>query len=78
MGYTKDNRLIILVIQGGNAEGATFDQEAKILKELGCYEALNLDGGKNSCMLVNGKETIKPSDKNGETELPAVFIIRSE
>ncbi|HSZ87576.1 MAG TPA: phosphodiester glycosidase family protein [Puia sp.] len=78
MGYTKDNRLIILVIQGGNAEGATFEQEAKILKDLGCYEALNLDGGKNSCMLVNGKETITPSEKTGETELPAVFMIISQ
>jgi exopolysaccharide biosynthesis protein len=78
MGYTKDSRLIILVIQGGNAEGATFEQEAKILKDLGCYEALNLDGGKNSCMLVNGKETITPSEKTGATELAAVFMIKSQ
>ncbi|HLY70803.1 MAG TPA: phosphodiester glycosidase family protein, partial [Puia sp.] len=77
MGYTKDNRLIILVIQGGNAEGATFEREAKMLKDIGCYEALNLDGGKNSCMLVNGIETISPSEKTGETELPAVFMIKS-
>src|SRR5687767_9849106 len=35
MGYTKDNKLIILVIQGrfpGIAEGASLTQEAKILK----------------------------------------------
>ena len=81
MGYTKDNKLIILVVQGrfpGNAEGATLGQEAKILQELGCLEALNLDGGGSSCMLVNGKETIKPSDKEGQRAVPAVFIIRKK
>jgi exopolysaccharide biosynthesis protein len=65
MGYTKENKLIILVVQGrfpGIAEGVTLGQEAQILKDLGCWEALNLDGGGSSCMLVNGKETIKPSD----------------
>ena len=81
MGYTKKNKLVILVIQGratGEAEGATLQEEAKILSDLGCYEALNLDGGGSSCMLVNGKETIKPSDKQGQRPVPAVFIIRAK
>jgi hypothetical protein len=81
MGYTKDNKLIVLVIQGrfaGIAEGATLGQEAQILKDLGCLEALNLDGGGSSCMLVNGKETIKPSDKEGQRAVPAVFIIKTK
>ena len=79
IGYTKYGKLIVLVIQGrfpNIAEGATLEQEAKILISLGCTEALNLDGGGSSCMLVNGKETIKPSDKEGERPVPAVFIIK--
>lgn len=79
MGYTADRQLIILVIQGrfpGVAEGATLLEEAKILADLGCVEALNLDGGGSSCMLVNGNETIKPSDKEGQRAVPAVFIVR--
>lgn len=78
MGYTEDGKLIILVIEGRNknAGGATLTQEAEILRDLGCVEALNLDGGGSSCMLVNGKETIKPSDKEGQRPVPAVFIIR--
>ena len=79
MGYTADGYLIVMVIQGrfpGIAEGATLEQEAKLLIDLGCTEALNLDGGGSSCMLVNGKETIKPSDKTGERPVPAVFIIQ--
>ena len=79
MGYTKDNKLIILVVEGRNpnAGGATLTQEAQILKDLGCIEALNLDGGGSSCLLVNGKETIKPSDKT-QRALPAVFIVKEK
>ena len=80
MGYTNKGKLIILVIQGrspGKSEGATLLQEAQILQNLGCYEALNLDGGGSSCMLVNGKETIKPSDPTGQRPVPGVFIISS-
>jgi exopolysaccharide biosynthesis protein len=78
MGYTKDGKLIIMVVQGrfpGIAEGATLIQEAKMLKDIGCIEALNLDGGGSSCLLINGKETIKPSDKEGQRAIPAVFMI---
>jgi hypothetical protein len=80
MGYTNGNKLIILVVQGrfpGIAEGATLTQEAQILKDIGCNEALNLDGGGSSCMLVNGKETIKVSDKEGQRPVPAVFIVKA-
>jgi exopolysaccharide biosynthesis protein len=81
MGYTSDGYLIIMVIQGrfpGIADGATLEQEAKLLIDLGCVEALNLDGGGSSCMLINGKETIKPSDKTGERPVPAVFVITTK
>ena len=80
MGYTKDGKLIILMIEGRNtvAHGATLMEEAQILKNLGCWEALNLDGGGSSCMLINGKETIKTSDKEGQRAVPAVFIIKSK
>ncbi len=79
MGYTADGKLIILVVQGrfpGMAEGASLNHLATILLELGCVEALNLDGGGSSCLLVNGKETIEPSDKSGQRAVPGVFIIK--
>lgn len=79
MGYTKNGELIILVIQGRTESGggASLIQEAQILKDIGCVEALNLDGGGSSCLLVNGKETIQPSDKV-QRAVPAVFIIKSK
>ncbi len=58
--------LIFFVCEGRNKTpeipGMTLQNEADLLLALGCTEAINLDGGGSSCMLVNGKETIKPSD----------------
>lgn len=79
IGYTADGKMIILVVQGrmkGLAEGATLPQLAQIMLDLGCVEAMNLDGGGSSCMLVSGKETIKPSDKEGQRPVPAVLTIQ--
>ncbi len=81
MGYTSDGKIIMMVIQGrfpAKAEGATLVQEAQLLQQLGCNEALNLDGGGSSCMLVNGKPTIQVSDKTGERPVPAVFIVKEK
>jgi len=79
MGYTREGQFIILAIQGrtpGKAAGATLQQEARIMLGLGCYEALNLDGGGSTCLLVNGKETVRPSGPEGERPLPTVFLIK--
>ncbi|MGL6068460.1 MAG: phosphodiester glycosidase family protein, partial [Sediminibacterium sp.] len=79
IGYTANGKMIVLVVEGrnpGKAEGADLIQLANILKDLGCIEALNLDGGGSSCMLINGKETIKPSDKEGQRPVPAVLVLR--
>ncbi len=79
MGYTKDGKLIFLAIEGrfpGKAAGASLTQTAQLLKDIGCIEALNLDGGGSSCLLINGKETIQPSDKTGQRAVPAVFVVK--
>ena len=77
IGYTRNHRLVILVIQGrmpGIAEGATLEEEARLLVELGCVEAINLDGGSSSCMLVNGKETIQPAEGT-QRPVASVFMV---
>lgn len=81
MGYTAQNELVILAVEGrnpGKAEGVTLGQEALLLQSLGCVEALNLDGGGSSCLLINGKPTIRPSDKEGQRAVPGVFIIQEK
>jgi exopolysaccharide biosynthesis protein len=79
MGYTKDGYLILLVVQGrmkNIAVGTTLTETAQIFIDLGAVEAINLDGGGSSCLLINGKETIKPSDPTGQRPVPAIFFVK--
>lgn len=66
IGVTSDRQLIVFVCEGRHmtegVAGLTTADVANVLLDLGCVEAINLDGGGSSCMLVNGKETIKVSD----------------
>ena len=66
IGKTDGGKLVLFVCEGrqmtDGVAGLTTAEVADILKSLGCTEAINLDGGGSSCMLVNGKETIKVSD----------------
>lgn len=81
MGYTADGKLILLAVEGrnpGKAGGVTLTQEGRLLKEIGCVEGLNLDGGGSSCLLINGKPTIKVSDKEGQRPVPAVFLVKKK
>ena len=81
IGYTADHLLILFVCEGrGMTEGVagmTFEEEAKVLQALGCKEALNLDGGGSSCLLVQGQETIKVSD-GSERPVASVVILKAK
>ena len=54
--------------------GFTTGEVAEILYSLGCVEAMNLDGGGSSCMLINGKETIKVSDGTQRSVASALML----
>lgn len=66
MGVTADGKMVLFVCEGRQmtegVAGLTTADVANVLLDLGCVEAINLDGGGSSCMLVNGKTTIKVSD----------------
>lgn len=70
IAYHPNGHIVFFVCEGRNktpnTPGMTLKNVADILLDLGCSEAINLDGGGSSCMLVNGKETIIPSDNNGQ------------
>jgi hypothetical protein len=78
IGITKSKRLIFFVSEGRNmtpgVAGFKDTQMPLIMKSLGCQDAMNLDGGGSSCMLVNGKETIKGSDGHQRKVQSAVVM----
>lgn len=58
LGYTKDNlKLIMVVVDGrGKSIGANKNELANIMIRLGAYDAVNLDGGGSSTMVIKEPE----------------------
>ena len=79
IGVTAEKKLVFFVCEGRNqtegVAGLTTEDLANVLLSLGCVEAINLDGGGSSCMLVNGKETIKVSDGSQRAVASTVMIM---
>ncbi len=67
IGYTKDNDLILVTIDGReeSSVGMTIYDLAKFMKSIDCYNAMNLDGGGSSVMYVKGNIVNHPSIKGG-------------
>lgn len=67
VGYTKDNRFIIVTADGreGSSIGMTLTELAQYMQKLGCVNAMNLDGGGSTVMYVKGMITNRPPVKGG-------------
>ena len=66
IGVTADKKLVLFVCEGREmtegVKGYSTENVAKILLEFGCTDAVNLDGGGSTCLLINGIETVQPTD----------------
>ena len=67
IGYTKDNHLILITADGreGSSIGLTLMELAHLMKELGCINAMNLDGGGSTVMYIKGKVVNRPQTSGG-------------
>ncbi len=76
IGYTKNNEIIIITIDGREetSVGMTLWETSKLMKDLGCEFAMNLDGGGSSVMYVNGKIENSPPYKEGIAISNAIVV----
>ncbi|MFI5757404.1 phosphodiester glycosidase family protein [Streptomyces sp. NPDC051569] len=68
-GIDNRGRLILVTVDGrqpGVSEGFTLVEGARFMRSLGAKQALNLDGGGSSAMVVGGKLVNITSDATGE------------
>ncbi len=74
VGYTRNQHAILLVVDGRQtaSQGVTLPELAQIMLDLGCVEAMNLDGGGSTQMAVGGQLINLPQ---GSTDLRAVPTI---
>ena len=79
IGYTKDNTLILLTADGreGASIGLTLNELAGLMQQLGCVNAMNLDGGGSTVMYVNGSVVNKPAVQGG-IPLSHTLVVRKD
>lgn len=79
IGVTKSGKRVFILVGDGRrkeySNGLSYADMAQILKQLGAYDAINLDGGGSSSFCLsegNGKfaPINRPSDKAGERFVP--------
>ncbi len=76
IGYTQNNELIIVTVDGREeaSVGMTLWEMSRLMKDLECVYAMNLDGGGSSVMYVNGKIENTPAYKEGIAISNAIVI----
>ena len=77
LGYAQDGRLLLLVVDGRSdaSAGATLGELARELQARGAHEALNLDGGGSTTLVVNGLVVNTPSDPQGAREVASALLL---
>ena len=76
-GITASGDLILLLVDGRQliSRGVDLPELAQIMLELGCKDAINLDGGGSSALVVNGMLLNRPAGKTVEREVMSAIAV---
>ena len=78
IGVRTDGVVLLVAVDGrqpGYSEGMTLDEVAAFLGSLGATEALNLDGGGSTTLVVEGVIANRPSDQEGERPVANALLV---
>jgi Phosphodiester glycosidase len=78
-GVKSDGTLLLVTVDGrgpGWSAGVTLAEAARVMRSLGARDALNLDGGGSTAMVVRGEVVNRPSDLSGERAVSdGIFVL---
>lgn len=89
IGQTKEGKIILLTADGRNNQsvGLTINELQTLMKELGCINAINLDGGGSSTLFINGRtengvvnypSDNKTFDHYGERKVGSILLFKEK
>jgi hypothetical protein len=73
-----DGTVLIVAVDGrqpGYSDGMTLPELTTLLRELGATEALNLDGGGSTTLVVRGAIVNRPSEADGERPVANALLV---
>ena len=79
LGWVETDHYMFVVVDGrseGYSRGATMTELARIMADLGCQVAYNLDGGGSSAMYWNGQIINRPSNGGERATSDILYITR--
>ena len=76
-GHTNAGELILLVVDGRQlgSRGVNLHELATLMRDLGCVEALNLDGGGSTTLVVDGTTVNWPAGSDSEREVMSALAV---
>ncbi len=79
IGYNDSGDVIMMVVDGRQVDsrGAYLKELAMLMKQFDCLEAMNLDGGGSSSLVINGELVNKPIGLNIEREVMSFIAVIS-
>jgi exopolysaccharide biosynthesis protein len=81
IGVTADNWVIMAAVDGRQKKlsvGVTLKEFAALLKEFGCVDAINLDGGGSTTLVFDSKVVNSSSDKHERAVSSALVLCRTD
>jgi exopolysaccharide biosynthesis protein len=78
LGWRADGQFVLVTVDGRQPQqsvGMTIPELAALMQELGCVEALNLDGGGSTTMVIQNKVVNSPSDATGERAVSDALLL---
>ncbi len=78
IGVRKDATIVLVTVDGRQPKksvGMTIPELTALMQELGCVEAMNLDGGGSTTMVLRGKVVNSISDATGERAVSDALLV---
>jgi exopolysaccharide biosynthesis protein len=78
LGWREDGTLLLVVVDGrqpGYSEGMSLFELTELFRALSAVEALNLDGGGSTTLVVAGAVANRPSDREGERAVANAVLL---
>lgn len=80
IGYTASGRIVLLAVEGDNSSagylGMNLADLASMMRSLGCTDAINLDGGGSTSMVIGNRLTVRPGDNGVERPVASAVLIK--
>ena len=81
IGYTSNGIVLILAVEGDNPPtytGINLADLAAFQKSLGATNAINLDGGGSTSLIIGGVKTVRPGDNGVERPVVSAILIKKK